>query len=451
MFMSVRLSISCLLVCTAAGLSASEVRVWGDGAVIDTYDSTRAILTVPPALTGKNVIAVKAAQQFALALTSDKQVFGWGRETAPGLFTIPPAVQGHATQIDVLDGSAAVALLDTGAVVAWGSDFGFDVSQAPTDTGYAGVGRGLVSGVAWTAAGVPAVWGQSVPAVPTGTAVAEAIALRDGVVYRRLSDNQVMSFGPLGFFASLAPPVPAISATRIVIGVGTDVLFAIRPDGTLTAWGSNTTGLLAVPSGLSGVTQVAGGFAHAVAIRGDGYVVGWGSGITATNGLRVPAGAKTATDVAAGKGFSVAIFNGPPVYTAPSTVDWLSAPSIVSGSAIGTEIGSIVVTNPDPNESHVLNLVTGDGSDDNALVSLTNTQVRVAGAISGPRTMRVRVRASGQGGLTLEQALTITVTAAPSDPGSDSPSSSRCGLGAGVSLLLGLSLGLLRLRRELRR
>jgi hypothetical protein len=102
----------------------------------------------------------------------------------------------------------------------------------------------------------------------------------------------------------------------------------------------------------------------------------------------------------------------------------------------------------DPNESHVLSPVSGIGSDDNALVSVANSQVRVAGAINGPRTLSIRLRATGQGGLSTEASLTVTVTAAPDDEGSDSKGAFSCGLGGGVALLLGLSLGLQRLRRE---
>jgi hypothetical protein len=453
MSITARSLILCLLACTAASVSASEVRVWGDTAVIDTYDTTRAILTVPTGLAGKDVISIKSAQVFALALTSDKQVFGWGKDPTVngvpiGLFTIPTAVQGHAVQIEVLSGNGACALLDSGAVVAWGFDSNLQVTQAPTSTDFSGVGRGQFGGVAWTSAGVPTVWGQDAPIVPASTNVVEAIVLTDGVVYRRVSDNQVMSFGPMTAYPNLAPPVPAISATKLVVGVGIDALFAIRADGTVTAWGSNTTGLLTPPPGLTGVTQVAGGLAHANAIRGDGYLIGWGSGITATNGLRVPAGSKPATGVAAGRGFTVGVFSGPAEYTAPTALAWANAPSIVSGSAVGTEIGTVVVSNMDPNESHVLSPVSGIGSDDNALVSVANSQVRVAGAINGPRTLSIRLRATGQGGLSTEASLTVTVTAAPDDEGSDSKGAFSCGLGGGVALLLGLSLGLQRLRRE---
>jgi alpha-tubulin suppressor-like RCC1 family protein len=44
---------------------------------------------------------------------------------------------------------------------------------------------------------------------------------------------------------------------------------ALKSDGTVVAWGSNYKGQTTVPSGLSGVTAIAAGGDHTVALKLD--------------------------------------------------------------------------------------------------------------------------------------------------------------------------------------
>src|SRR5450759_3640574 len=51
---------------------------------------------------------------------------------------------------------------------------------------------------------------------------------------------------------------------------------AITPPRPVVAWGYNTYGQTTIPVGLSGVTAIAAGTAHSLALKSNGTVVAWG-------------------------------------------------------------------------------------------------------------------------------------------------------------------------------
>ena len=96
---------------------------------------------------------------------------------------------------------------------------------------------------------------------------------------------------------------------------------ALRANGTVTAWGAGTTnadsspdyGQSMVPAGLSNVVGIAGGAFHSLALKADGTVVAWGAGMTNSGaGLdlgqsAVPGGLSNVVGVAAGYYHSLAL------------------------------------------------------------------------------------------------------------------------------------------------
>ncbi len=82
--------------------------------------------------------------------------------------------------------------------------------------------------------------------------------------------------------ASLSPSIAAalnvpegLQAVQVVCTFNNACL-ALKPDGTVAAWGDNQHGLNDVPAGLNNVVQIAAGDEIAAALKADGTVVTWG-------------------------------------------------------------------------------------------------------------------------------------------------------------------------------
>ncbi len=100
-------------------------------------------------------------------------------------------------------------------------------------------------------------------------------------------------------------PVGLSGVTAIAAGFYHTV--ALKNNGTVVAWGGNGNGQATIPAGLSGVIAIAAGDVYTVAVKGDGTVTGWGD-----NGfgqLTIPAGLSGVMAVTAGRGHTVALKN----------------------------------------------------------------------------------------------------------------------------------------------
>jgi uncharacterized repeat protein (TIGR01451 family) len=80
---------------------------------------------------------------------------------------------------------------------------------------------------------------------------------------------------------------------------------ALKSDGTVVAWGLNNWGQISVPSDLSGVTAIAAGYQHSLALKADGTVVAWGWNYYGQSS--VPAGLSGVIAIAAGQAHSLAL------------------------------------------------------------------------------------------------------------------------------------------------
>ena len=80
---------------------------------------------------------------------------------------------------------------------------------------------------------------------------------------------------------------------------------ATTPSGSVAAWGENDHGQSTVPAGLSGVTAIAAGAYHSLALKSDGTVVAWGDNDFGES--TVPAGLSGVSAVSAGAYYSLAL------------------------------------------------------------------------------------------------------------------------------------------------
>ncbi|MCU6797875.1 DUF5011 domain-containing protein [Paenibacillus sp. WQ 127069] len=89
------------------------------------------------------------------------------------------------------------------------------------------------------------------------------------------------------------------------IAAGAAHSLALKSDGTLIAWGSNSQGQTSVPAGLNGVVAIAAGDFHSLALKSDGTVVAWG--YNAYHQTDIPSGLNDVVSIAAGTNDSMAL------------------------------------------------------------------------------------------------------------------------------------------------
>ncbi|GEM_PF-2277589 len=228
-----------------------------------------------------DVVAVAAGSDFGLALKKDGSVWAWG-DNRYGELGGGSGPRGAAVRVRGLSriraiaagGGHSLALRDDGTVWAWGNNccgqIGADGGNSPTPL--------RVNGLA------------DVVAVAAGSLF--SLALRaDGTVWAwGANESGQLGRGVFDTYPSPGRPTPApvqgLSGVT-AIAAGTTHALALKPDGTAWAWGNNRFGQLgdgstatsALPvqvQGLASVVALAGGSSHSLALRADGTVWAWG-------------------------------------------------------------------------------------------------------------------------------------------------------------------------------
>ena len=295
------------------------------------------------ALVGKTLIATVCGLDFSLALCSDNTLAAWGNNSSgqlgnggtttsnvPVAVTMTGALSGKRV-INVTAGySHSLALCSDGTLAAWGNNTSGQLGNGGTTTSNVPVAVTMTGALA----------GKTVVAVAAGNYHSLALC-SDGTLAAWGSN----SYGQFGNGSTTSSNVPVavntsgVLAGRLVISIsaGSSFSLAVCSDGTVAAWGSNSVGQLGngtTTSGnvpgmvsaagvLSGKTVVAAtaGDSFSLALCADGTLAAWGynssgqlgNGSTSGSNLPVAVNAagtlagKTVVAIAAGSSHSLAM------------------------------------------------------------------------------------------------------------------------------------------------
>lgn len=220
---------------------------------------------------------------FSLSLCNDSTVKAWGQNGNGGLgngSTANSFAQVSVTGLNHIvaiatESNHSLALKDDGTVWAWGYD----------QFGQLGDGSTVTSGCYCKTTAVQVSGLTNVIAIATGSH--HSLALKnDGTVWAWGGNSYAGQLGD-GTNVDKTTPVQVSGLTDITaITAGDFHSLAIKNDGTLWAWGSNSYGELGVTGGnrnapvqvtaMSGVIGISAGQSHSLILKNDGTVWTWG-------------------------------------------------------------------------------------------------------------------------------------------------------------------------------
>jgi alpha-tubulin suppressor-like RCC1 family protein len=245
------------------------------------HSATFHVRTRRDPVTARVVPQTAAGDSHTLVLASDGTVFATGYNgngqlgngTTLGLSFLRP-VSGVAGATDIAAGAFhSLALRGDETVAAWGSN----------STGQ--LGHGSSNTFEANYVDVPGL--AAIVGIAAGNYHSVAVT-RDGMVYAwGLNAEGQVGDGTSAPMRSSPVPVSTLGVGVTMIAAGGRHTLALLADGTVRAWGANESGQLGdgstaqrnipVPvSGLGGVIAIAAGAAHSLALRNDGTVVAWG-------------------------------------------------------------------------------------------------------------------------------------------------------------------------------
>jgi 6-phosphogluconolactonase (cycloisomerase 2 family)/alpha-tubulin suppressor-like RCC1 family protein/fibronectin type 3 domain-containing protein len=258
---------------------------WGNNGYGQLGDGTTTNRNIPVQVNGlSGVTSFAAGLYHTLAVKNDSTVWAWGYNTTGQLgdgTTID-----HSTPVQVLSGLSGVAavtagyqysiaLKNDGTVWGWGYNSYGQLGDGTFTTRTTPVQVNTVSGITAIAAG--------------GANESYTVALKnDGTVWA-WGNNSYGQLGDGSTTTNRSTPVQASGLSGVTaIAAGAGHTLALKSDGTVWAWGRNSYGQLGdgstttrtTPvkvSGLSGVTAIVAGSSHSLALKSDGTVWGWGN------------------------------------------------------------------------------------------------------------------------------------------------------------------------------
>lgn len=290
-------SMLALIPAATASATSFTAAAWGYNGSGQLGNATTTLSRTPVAVSGlSNVTAVAGGSEHSLALLGNATMMGWGanREGQLGTGTtassrVPVAITNFATLGGVTaiaaGGEFSLALLTNGTVLAWGANEEGELGNGKTTR-------------------------VTSPAAVKGLSNVTAIAAGGEFALARLSNGTVMSWGSnqaaqLGVPAEVKSigegeteeveivhsdvPLTVQQLSGVTaIAAGGEHALALLDSGEVSAWGGNGAGQLGdgskggmsnVPTpvaNLSGVTAIAAGGHHSLALLSGGSVLAWG-------------------------------------------------------------------------------------------------------------------------------------------------------------------------------
>jgi len=351
---------------------------WGSNGSGQLGDGTTTERNIPVAVSGlSNVTSIAAGSSHSIALRNDGTVRAWGDNFysqlgngTAGARVIPTEVLGLSQCLGIGSGwGHSIAIRDDGTLWAWGDNSDGQLgngmrttNNTPVEvsglTGLAAAAAGQTYSLAAKTDGTLWAWGENqfgqlgdgtglnrgIPvqiANMTGGSLivggfGHSVALKtDGTVWTWGWNG----FGQIGDDSLTSRNIPSqVSGVDGVtaISAGDFNIACIKGDGIVWGWGANSNGQLGtgssdyysgVPvaaSGISGITKIAAGAEHILALKDDGTVWAWGwngfgqlgDGTTENKATAVQVSTLTEVSaIAAGFGHSMALKNDGTVWT----------------------------------------------------------------------------------------------------------------------------------------
>ncbi len=269
--------------------SGGSVWAWGAGSAGELGDGSTAGSPVPVQVPGPTgVTQIAAGDGFSVALTSDGSVWAWGDnqdgQLGDGSFTgsdVPVQVAGLTGVTQIGAGTAfGLALRSDGTVWAWGAGRSGELGDGTTADSTVPVQVTGLSRVTQIAAGGSfAMAARTQGFIGTLTSVwtwgdNQFGELGDGTQVPRSTPEEVSGIG-----------VPSV----LQIVAGQEYSMVLGSDGSVWAWGADYDGQLGNAAtyalqdrpvetiGMdSGITRISAGVNHVLALRSDGTVIAWG-------------------------------------------------------------------------------------------------------------------------------------------------------------------------------
>lgn len=417
----------------AVATGDGTVWTWGDNTRGQLGDGTTTWSLNPvqvPDLT--DVIAVSAGFLYTLALKSDGTVWGWGLNDSGQLGDGSKTDRHYAVQVEGLTDVTAIAagsgsslaMKSDGTVWQWGYRYNTPAAEyLLTPTQVAGISDAIAVngyGCGFALASNHTLWrwgynavgelgdGTTDPRIdPTQTpAISDvaAVASRYGHTVARKTDGTVWAWGyntkgQVGDGTSGASRLSPIQvpdlANAIGVAAGQYHTAAVKADGSVWTWGSNTMGELGngtqteshVPvrvSGLSNAVAVAAGDRFTVALASDGFLWAWGIGgngqlgdgsqqtcltparVTKLGPPIASIGAPSATAAAAGPlSYAVSYENATSITLAPADITLIktgTANGVVSVTGSGTDSRTVTISGITGNGALGISIAKDTGS-----------------------------------------------------------------------------------------